>query len=77
MPLALGLASGPQGGALTDNPTHKVTVYTVFGTPPADLAENRRVTIDGIAYTILRNGIQRDAGTWTVYLRAVRETVRP
>lgn len=82
IPLSLGLARGQQGGAVTDNPTHKVTVYVVFGAAPADLVDGATVRINVVpgewqSFTVLRNGIQKDAGTWTVYLRATRDTVRP
>lgn len=74
--LAIGLG-GSGSGAVTDNATHRVVVWKTFGPVPGDLVENARVNIDGASYTVVRNGIQNDPGSLTVYLRAVREAVRP
>ncbi len=73
-PLALGV-SGKPGGVITDNATHAIPVYVALGTPPVDLVENAVVTVDVEigkplqSFRILRNGIEKGAGVWTLYVR--------
>ena len=72
-PLALGL-SGQAGGVAQDQPTHTIPVPLALGTPPPDLADNAVVTVDvepgqWQAFRILRNGIDKGAGVWTLYVR--------
>lgn len=73
-PLALGI-TGTAGSVAQDQPTHSLDVYVALGTPPADLADNAVVTVDvergqpPVAFRILRNGIQKGAGVWTLYVR--------
>ncbi|MFB9991227.1 hypothetical protein ACFFLM_04420 [Deinococcus oregonensis] len=73
-PLALGV-SGRPGGVATDNATHTIVVYVALGTPPADLVDNAVVSVNvdvgkpEQTFRVLRNGIQQDAGTWTLYVR--------
>ena len=73
-PLSLGV-SGKPGGVVTDNATHTIPVYVALGNPPADLVDNAVVTVDvepGSLQTfrILRNGIDKQAGVWKLYVRA-------
>lgn len=73
-PLALGI-TGSAGSVAQDQPTHGIDVYVALGTPPADLDDNAVVTVDvergqpRQAFRILRNGIQKGAGVWTLYVR--------
>lgn len=73
-PLALGV-SGKPGGVAQDNATHTIDVYVALGTPPADLVDNVAVTVDVVrgelqTFRVLRNGIDRQAGIWKLYVRA-------
>ena len=73
-PLALGV-SGKPGGVIADNATHTILVYVALGNPPADLLDNALVTVDVEpgslqSFRILRNGIDKQAGVWKLYVRA-------
>lgn len=81
-PLALGI-TGQAGTVAQDQPTHTIDVYVALGTPPADLADNVVVTVDTVkgkpreAFRVLRNGIDRQAGIWTLYCRTEDGYVAP
>lgn len=73
-PLALGV-SGKPGGVVTDNATHTIPVYVALGNPPVDLVDNAVVTVDVEpgslqSFRVLRNGIDKQAGVWKLYVRA-------
>lgn len=74
-PLALGISGEASGGTvLADQPTHTLDVYVALGTAPADLTDNATVWVDvergkWQAFRVLRSGISRGAGVWTLYLR--------
>lgn len=73
-PLTLGV-TGDAGRIAQDQPTHSIDVPVALTTPPADLIENTQVRVDVIpgqwqAFRILRNGIDRGAGMWTLWVRA-------
>ncbi|GGO32706.1 hypothetical protein [Deinococcus humi] len=77
-PLALGV-SGRPGGVVSDNATHTIPVYVALGNPPADLVDNALVTVDVEpdrlqSFRILRNGIDKQAGIWKLYVRAEADT---
>lgn len=80
-PLALGV-TGQAGTVAQDQPTHQIPVYTALGTAPADLTENAVVTVDAepgkrTAFRVLRNGIDKGAGVWTLYVRTEDGYVPP
>lgn len=81
-PLALGI-TGSTGGVAQDAPTHTIDVYVALGTPPADLADNAVVTVDvekgkpREAFRILRSGVDKGAGVWTLYVRPEEGYVPP
>lgn len=75
-PLALGVTKDAAGGTvLTDQPTHKIDLPLPLGNPPADLVDGVTVTVDvergkpREAFTVLRGGIDKGAGLWTLYVR--------
>lgn len=81
-PLALGI-TGSTGGVAQDAPTHTIDVYVALGTPPADLTDNAVVTVDvqpgkpREAFRVLRSGVDKGAGIWTLYVRPEEGYVPP
>lgn len=73
-PLVLGI-SGDTNGVAQDNVTHTIDVPVALTNPPADLQDGVTVTVDvergkpREAFTVLRNGIDKGAGLWTLYVR--------
>ena len=82
-PTALGITGEASGGTvLADQPTHVLDVYVALGTPPTDLADNAVVWVDvergqWTAFRVLRNGVSKGAGVWTLYLRPDEGAVMP
>lgn len=73
-PLALGVTGTP-GRVAADNATHTIKVYVALGDPPAGLVDNGVVMVDVEpgslqSFRILRNGIDRQAGVWKLYVRS-------
>lgn len=73
-PLALGI-SGDSNGIAADQPTHTVDVPVALTNPPADLVDNAVVWVDvekgkWTPFRVLRNGMDKGAGIWTLYVRA-------
>lgn len=85
-PLALGISS-ERGGIAQDNATHTIGIPLPVTSPPADLVDNAVCWVDverGVwtAFRVLRNGIDKGAGVWTLYVRqddapAVPSPVQP
>lgn len=74
-PLAYGLTGGGGSRPIQESYTHTIKVYPALGTPPADLQDGVRGTVDGQAYEVLKNGISKGPGTWTLFVRATRALV--
>ncbi|EYB68928.1 hypothetical protein DEIPH_ctg013orf0034 [Deinococcus phoenicis] len=80
-PLALGV-TGQAGTVAQDQPTHTIPVPVAITTPPADLADNVVVTVDvepgtWTPFRVLRNGIDKGAGVWKLYVRVEDGYVSP
>ncbi|MBZ9753180.1 hypothetical protein K7W42_20295 [Deinococcus sp. HMF7604] len=81
-PLALGI-TGETGGVAQDQPTHKIDVPVALTRPPADLVDNAVLSVDVErgkpleVFRVLRNGIEKGAGMWTLYVRAEDGTPAP
>ena len=69
-PLSAGL-TGTRNHVTQESATHTIKVYVALGTPPSDLEAGATVTVDDRPYLILKNGISKGAGVWTLYVRAV------
>ena len=69
-PLSAGL-TGTRDHVTQESATHTIKVYVVLGTPPSDLEAGTTVTVEGQPYVILKNGISRGPGVWTLYVRAL------
>lgn len=72
-PLALGI-TGPAGTVAQDQPTHKIDVPVAITNPPANLTDNAVIHVDvergkWTPFRVLRNGIEKGAGMWTLYVR--------
>ena len=75
-PLSLGVTNGPNG-VTADQATHTIEVYVGLSrVSNAALNDGALVLIDDTArgqftrYRILRNGVSREPGIWTLYVRA-------
>lgn len=76
LPMSAGL-TGSRDNVIQESATHTIPVYVALGKVPSDLQDGVVVTVDKAPYAVLRNGISKGAGVWTLYVRATPPRMAP
>lgn len=72
-PLVNGIG-GSSGSVTKDTATHTIRIPLPLGKPPPDLKENAACEVDmepgkWQKFRVLRNGLDKGAGVWKLYVR--------